>query len=51
MSKPLFGGISAALVTPFTADGEVDVAAVPALVDFLLDRGAHAISNLKSDQR
>lgn len=39
MNTPLFHGIAAALVTPFTAEGAVDVDAVPKIVDFLLERG------------
>ena len=39
MAEPLFVGVCAAMVTPFLADGSVDVAAVPAIVDYLLLRG------------
>ena len=39
-TKLLFTGITPALVTPFTEAGDVDIAAVPEIVDFLIARGA-----------
>lgn len=32
------------LITPFTADGELDLDALPRLIDWQLERGSHAIS-------
>jgi 4-hydroxy-tetrahydrodipicolinate synthase len=37
-------GSIAPLVTPFGADGSLDLAAIPRLVDWQLDRGTHGIS-------
>jgi 4-hydroxy-tetrahydrodipicolinate synthase len=40
VSEPVFRGILAATVTPFTPDrGTVDYAKIPALVDYLIDAG------------
>jgi 4-hydroxy-tetrahydrodipicolinate synthase len=36
-------GIVVPLLTPFTADGELDVAAYRTLIDFVIDSGVHAI--------
>lgn len=38
-TKQLFHGVIPALITPFTAAGEVDTAAVPAIVDHLIAKG------------
>jgi dihydrodipicolinate synthase/N-acetylneuraminate lyase len=39
---PLFTGVIPALITPFTKGGAVDTAAVPALIDHLISKGASA---------
>lgn len=36
-------GLICPMVTPFKADGGIDLAAIPALVDFLVGHGVHAI--------
>ena len=40
MTRNIFKGLGIALVTPFTADGAVDYAALKRLVQFQLDNGA-----------
>ena len=39
----IYRGIWPAMLTPFDADGEVDLPAVDRLVDYLLDQGAHGL--------
>ena len=43
-----FKGIIAYPVTPFTADGAIDVAMLARLVNRLIDSGVHAIAPLGS---
>ncbi len=35
----MFSGIVAALVTPLTTDGDIDLPVVPRLIEFLLEKG------------
>jgi len=43
-----FQGVHVALVTPMTEGGDVDSAAIPALIDYLIDSGIHGIVPLGS---
>jgi 4-hydroxy-tetrahydrodipicolinate synthase len=48
MSHPVFKGIIAYPVTPFSHDGSVDVATLERLIERLITRGSHAIAPLGS---
>ncbi len=48
MPKPLFRGIAASTVTPFTADGSPDFSRIKPHVDWIISDGADAISPLGS---
>jgi 4-hydroxy-tetrahydrodipicolinate synthase len=48
MAKPLFRGVCASTVTPFTAQGALDLSLLPAHVEWILKEGADAISPLGS---
>ena len=40
MARNIFKGLGIALITPFTADGEVDYKSLKRLVEYQLDNGA-----------
>jgi 4-hydroxy-tetrahydrodipicolinate synthase len=48
MAKPLFRGVCSSTVTPFTARGDLDLARLPAHIDWIIAEGADAISPLGS---
>lgn len=48
MSKPLFRGVAASTVTPFAADGSVDLSRIGPHVEWIIADGAHALSPLGS---
>jgi 4-hydroxy-tetrahydrodipicolinate synthase len=48
MGKPLFRGVCASTITPFSSRGEVDLTLLPAHIDWIIGEGAHAISPLGS---
>jgi 4-hydroxy-tetrahydrodipicolinate synthase len=48
MPKPLFRGVCASTITPFNSRGELDLALLPAHVDWIISEGANAISPLGS---
>lgn len=48
MPKPLFRGVAASTVTPFAADGSVDLSRIGPHVEWIIADGAHALSPLGS---
>lgn len=48
MSKPLFEGVCASTITPFRADGSLQLDLLPAHIDWIIAEGANAISPLGS---
>lgn len=48
MPKPLFRGVCASTVTPFRADGRVDLARIKPHIDWIIADGAHGLSPLGS---
>lgn len=48
MPKPLFTGVAASTVTPFAADGSVDLARIGPHVEWIIADGAQALSPLGS---
>jgi 4-hydroxy-tetrahydrodipicolinate synthase len=48
MAKPLFRGVCASTVTPFNSRGELDLALLPAHVDWIIGEGVDGISPLGS---
>ncbi|MBL8814497.1 MAG: dihydrodipicolinate synthase family protein [Planctomyces sp.] len=48
MSKPLFEGVCASTITPFRADGSLQLELLPAHIDWIIAEGANAISPLGS---
>jgi 4-hydroxy-tetrahydrodipicolinate synthase len=48
MAKPLFRGVCASTVTPFTADGRLDLPRIGPHIDWIIADGAQALSPLGS---
>ena len=48
MPKPLFHGVAASTVTPFAADGSVDLARIKPHIEWIIADGANALSPLGS---
>jgi 4-hydroxy-tetrahydrodipicolinate synthase len=46
--KPLFNGVAASTVTPFAADGSLDLSRIKPHIDWIIAEGAHALSPLGS---
>lgn len=48
MATPLFEGVCASTITPFTPDGQLNLGVLPAHIDWIIRDGANAISPLGS---
>jgi 4-hydroxy-tetrahydrodipicolinate synthase len=48
MPKPLFHGVAASTVTPFAADGSLDLGRIKPHIDWIIAEGANALSPLGS---